>query len=150
MRLAPTVAWSSDVERHILPIGNSWRIVESLITNHLDMLVFSTHRQTRHFQWSADYLATAITKANKACDKRLARLSSYIHIATAYKQYYAGQNDYLPVFCFEGLFLNFVEITYRFPSLRAPFSSQVKMSETGFIPRVPFSSQVKILYLYIF
>ena len=40
--------------------------------------------------------------------------------------YHAGQNDYLPVFCFEGLFLDFVEITYRFPSLKAPFSSQVK------------------------
>ena len=49
--------------------------------------------------------------------------------------YHAGQNDYLLVFCFEGLITEFVEITYRFPSLRASFSSQVKMSETGFIPR---------------
>ena len=43
----------------------------------------------------------------------------------------------------EGLITEFVEITYRFPSLRASFSSQVKMSETGFIPGVPFLSQVK-------
>ena len=40
--------------------------------------------------------------------------------------YYSGKNDYLPVFCFEGLITEFVEITYRFPSLRASFSSQVK------------------------
>ena len=40
--------------------------------------------------------------------------------------YYAGKKDYLPVFCFEGLITEFVEITYRFPSLRASFSSQVK------------------------
>ena len=29
-------------------------------------------------------------------------------------------------FCSEGLITEFVEITYRFPSLRASFSSQVK------------------------
>ena len=40
--------------------------------------------------------------------------------------YYSDKNDYLPVFCFEGLIIEFVEITYRFPSLRASFSSQVK------------------------
>ena len=49
--------------------------------------------------------------------------------------YHAGQNDYLPVFCFEGLFLNLVEITYRFPSLRAPFSSQVKSLKPVFFCR---------------
>ena len=41
-------------------------------------------------------------------------------------RYHAGKNDYLPVFCFEGLITEFVEITHRFPSLRASFSSQVK------------------------
>ena len=41
-------------------------------------------------------------------------------------KYYSGKNDYLPVFCFEGLITEFVEITYRFPSLRASFSSQEK------------------------
>ena len=42
-------------------------------------------------------------------------------------QYYSGKNDYLPVFFFfEGLITEFVEITYRFPSLRASFSSQVR------------------------
>ena len=43
-----------------------------------------------------------------------------------WKTYYSGKNDYLPVFCFEGLINEFVEITCRFPSLRASFSSQVK------------------------
>ena len=41
-------------------------------------------------------------------------------------QYSAGQNVYLPVFCFEGLISEFPKFTYRFPSLRASFSSQVK------------------------
>ena len=40
--------------------------------------------------------------------------------------YSAGQNVYLPVFCFEGLISEFPKFTYRFPSLRASFSSQVK------------------------
>ena len=66
-------------------------------------------------------------------------------------KYYSGKNVYLPVFCFEGLITEFPKFTYRFPSLRASFSSQVKkMSETGFIPGVPFFSQVKILNLFIF
>ena len=42
------------------------------------------------------------------------------------KEYSAGQNVYLPVFCFEGLISEFPKFTYRFPSLRASFSSQVK------------------------
>ena len=42
------------------------------------------------------------------------------------RQYSAGQNVYLPVFCFEGLISEFPKFTYRFPSLRASFSSQVK------------------------
>ena len=41
-------------------------------------------------------------------------------------QYHAGQNAYLPVFCFEGLISEFPKFTYRIPSLRASFSSQVK------------------------
>ena len=40
--------------------------------------------------------------------------------------YHAGQNVYLPVFCFEGLISEFPKFTYRIPSLRASFSSQVK------------------------
>ena len=67
------------------------------------------------------------------------------------KDYHAGQNVYLPVFCFEGLISEFPKFTYRFPSLRASFSSQVKKkSETGLIPGVPFFSQVKILLLFHF
>ena len=41
-------------------------------------------------------------------------------------KYHAGKNVYLPVFCFEGLISEFPKFTYRFPSLRASFSSQVK------------------------
>ena len=40
--------------------------------------------------------------------------------------YSAGQNVYLPVFCFEGLISEFPKFTYRIPSPRASFSSQVK------------------------
>ena len=58
--------------------------------------------------------------------------------------YYAGQNDYLPVFCFEGLITEFGN-NYRtgfFPR-GAVFESGKQMPETGFIPWVPFLSQVK-------
>ena len=40
--------------------------------------------------------------------------------------YCSGKNVYLPVFCFEGLISEFPKFTYRIPSLRASFSSQVK------------------------
>ena len=37
--------------------------------------------------WSVNKLARAITKWTKACDKRLARLISYIHVTSEFKQY---------------------------------------------------------------
>ena len=37
--------------------------------------------------WSVNKLARAVTKWTKACDKRLARLISYIHHACEYRQY---------------------------------------------------------------
>ena len=36
--------------------------------------------------WSVNYWARAITRWNKACEKRLARLISYIHLTTGYRQ----------------------------------------------------------------
>ena len=41
--------------------------------------------------WSVNKLARAVTKWTKACDKRLARLISYIHHTCEYRQYcYVG------------------------------------------------------------
>ena len=41
--------------------------------------------------WSVNKLARSITKWTKACDRRLARLISYIHHTCAYRQYlYVG------------------------------------------------------------
>ena len=37
--------------------------------------------------WSVNKLARAVTKRTKACDKRLARLISYIHHTSEYRQY---------------------------------------------------------------
>ena len=37
--------------------------------------------------WSVNKLARAVTKWTKACDKRLARLISYIHHTSEYRQY---------------------------------------------------------------
>ena len=52
--------------------------------------------------WSVNKLARAITKWTKACDKRLARLISYIHHASEYRQYcYVGNT---PQHCRLGLF----------------------------------------------
>ena len=43
------------------------------------------------FLWSVNKLARAVTKWTKACDKRLARLISYIHHTNEYRQYcYVG------------------------------------------------------------
>ena len=41
--------------------------------------------------WSVNKLARAVTKWTRACDKRPARLISYIHFTTSeYKQYFHG------------------------------------------------------------
>ena len=48
------------------------------------------------------------------------------HNTLGITHYYSSKNVYLPVFCFEGLITEFPKFTYRFPSLRASFSSQVK------------------------
>ena len=37
--------------------------------------------------WSVNKLARAVTKWTRACDKRLARLISYIHHTSEFKQY---------------------------------------------------------------
>ena len=41
--------------------------------------------------WSVNKLARAVTKLTRVCDKRLARLISYIHHTSEYRQYcYVG------------------------------------------------------------
>ena len=42
--------------------------------------------------WSVNKLARAFTKWTKACDKRLARLISYIHHTSEFRQYCDGGN----------------------------------------------------------
>ena len=42
--------------------------------------------------WSVNKLARAVTKWTKACDKRLARLISYIHHTSEYQQYFCGKH----------------------------------------------------------
>ena len=37
-----------------------------------------------HMTWSVNYAARAITKWNETCDKRVARLTSYIHFTTGH------------------------------------------------------------------
>ena len=54
--------------------------------------------------WSANKFARSITKWTKACDKRVARLISYTHHTTDYKQYcHVGDNTKQ---CRLGLFLD--------------------------------------------
>ena len=44
--------------------------------------------------WSVNNLARALTEWTKACDKRLARLISYIHHTSEFKQYcYVGNTE---------------------------------------------------------
>ena len=52
--------------------------------------------------WSVNYLARAVTKWTKACDRRMERLISYIHFTTDHKIYnYVGDP---PENCFLALF----------------------------------------------
>ena len=63
--------------------GNSWRIVESVFARRPETVV--VRRTGRpHMTWSVNYSARAITKWNETCDKRVARLTSYIHFTTGH------------------------------------------------------------------
>ena len=57
-----------------------------MLSNCPEMLVFDTHWQTRHFV-VREQTARAVTKWTRACDKRLARLISYIHHTSEFKHY---------------------------------------------------------------
>ena len=68
----------------------SWRIVHSLLTNVLKWL-FLARLGGLDILWCVNKLARAVTKWTKACGKRLARLTSYIHHTSEYRQYgYVG------------------------------------------------------------
>ena len=57
------------------------------------------------FLWSLNKLARAITKLTKACNKRLARLISYIHHTSEYRKYcHVGNTAHQ---CRLGLFQDF-------------------------------------------
>ena len=67
--------------------GISWRIVRSLLKClHLARI------GRPDILWSVNKLARSVTKWTQACDKRLARLISYIHHTNDYRQYCHGGN----------------------------------------------------------
>ena len=63
----------------------SWRIVESMLTDRLEMLVFGTSRWT-DILWSVNNLSRSVTIWTRACDRRLTRLISYIHHTSDHRQ----------------------------------------------------------------
>ena len=64
---------------------NSWRTLRSSITDGLEMLLCGTNGRPDNL-WSVNKLARSVTKWTQACDRRLARLISYIHHTSAYRQ----------------------------------------------------------------
>ena len=64
----------------------SWRVVRSLLANCLDMLYLARIGRS-DILWSVNKLARSVTKWTRSCDKRLARLISYIHHTNDYRQY---------------------------------------------------------------
>ena len=71
-----TMYWRSSTQRR--RNGISWRIVNSLPTIFYNM-PFLGRIGRPDILWSVNKFARAITKWTRACDKRLARLISYIH-----------------------------------------------------------------------
>ena len=61
-----------------------WRIVKSLLPNRLKSLYLERIGRP-DILWSVDKLARAVTKWTRACDRRLARLISYIRNTSRYK-----------------------------------------------------------------
>ena len=80
----PCFGWSS------IQAGRTricWRSVRSLVTNCLAMLVLGTNWTTWH-PMVRQKPASIVTKWTKACDRRLARLISYIHHTNDLRQYF--------------------------------------------------------------
>ena len=67
--------------------GICWRIDKNLFTDCSEMLVFGSYLIDLIFFWSVNKLARAITKWTRPCDKRLARLISYIDHTSYYRQH---------------------------------------------------------------
>ena len=74
-----------------------WRIFRSLLTNCLDMLVLGTNFTTWH-----PVVSEHACEITQACDRRLARLISYIHHTNDSRQYFHVGNTALH--CRLGLF----------------------------------------------
>ena len=62
-----------------------WRIIYCLLTHCSEMSLFGSYLLARYL-WSVNKLARAVTKWTKSCDKRLARLISYIHHTCEFRQ----------------------------------------------------------------
>ena len=78
-----------------------WRIVKSMLTIVLKCL-YSARIGRLDILWSVNELARSITKWTRACDKRSARLISYIHDTCEFKQYCHVEN--IAQQCRSGLF----------------------------------------------
>ena len=77
--------------------------------------------------WSVNKLARAITKWTKACDKRLARLISYIHHTSEYRQY-----------CYVGNTPQQCRLGYNY---RTMFKSRISV---GGVEKLPFPQNLRI------
>ena len=82
--------------RHALMTTNlqknriSWRIVNSLLTKCSEMCILGSYWETWYFM-VREQICSCGHKWNKACDKRVARLISYIHHTCVFRQYcYVG------------------------------------------------------------
>ena len=84
---AKTSAWSYDME------GHARKCVErccelAKVCSHIVLKCLYLARIGRpDILWSVNKLARSVTKWTPACDRRLARLISYIHFASDYRQY---------------------------------------------------------------
>ena len=84
---ASTIAWSHDMEgdakKCVRRSGICWRNVKSM---HSKLSWDACVCGRLVFWWSVNKFARAITKWTAACDKRLARLISFIHHTSEFKQ----------------------------------------------------------------
>ena len=93
------LGWSSFQERGT---WISWRIVKSMLTKFLVMLVPGHEWSRPDILWSVNKLARSFTKWTRACDRRLARLISYKHHTSDYRQHCHMGN--MALHCRLGLF----------------------------------------------
>ena len=84
---SPLHSWTTNTSKKKKNWNRLWRTVKCLLSNGPEMPFFLARIGRPDILCSVNELARAVTKWTRACDKRLARLTSHIHHTSDHRQY---------------------------------------------------------------